>query len=635
MDPNELRERAMSAFAKGRFAKAAELYEAYCAQAPKDSQAWIRLGDAWARLRKKEKAVAAYYQAAQLYADSGFFPRAIAACKLVLETEPEHAGVKSMLEELYVHKRVPSAPSGFLQAARPTPSSPAVVSASMAATAESTAKAESGVPRRPSDSSDSYTPIPLPGKAATLPAVEGMPTALEPHEEEGTQELERVVPTSPMGAAQPPSSKIPVVVSTLMEESPSPSQKPLDAQATVPVKEKLAVPPVSPVSPVPTVPPVSTVPPPLAAKGHSSLSWAPMKPPGIASSESVSKAPAAMATSGLQQKSELPPAMGTKAKVAVKVPSSGSGAFHAIEDAAKAGLEAQGENPNAWLSQAKHTLSSSGLPVDIPLFSDLPQPALLALFNHCPLRRFAPGTPVIRQGDKGNSFFIICSGRVRVFRMQEEEVELATLKEGEFFGEMALLTGQPRSAFVEAVEPDTQVLEISAQALTELSRKFPQVSSALWRFYRQRLLSNVMASFPLFRPFALEDRQQLIRRFQALDVGPQTMVVTQNQMSEGLFVVLTGHLEVARDNQKIATLKEGDLFGEISLLTKAPATATVTALERSALLKLPANDFNTLISTHPQVLELLSRLMEERMHVEEEHPMESLGWDTEDFELLI
>jgi CRP-like cAMP-binding protein len=486
MDPSELREQAASAFAKGRFEEAAELYETYCAQAPEDFQAWIRLGDAWSRLRKKNKAVPAYYQAAKLYADNGFFPRAIAACKLVLEREPEHSGVKSMLEKLYVSR------ADF-----------------------------------------------APGK--TLPPVDDMPIVLGQEElskgdEEDFEALELVFPEP--------------------------------------------------------------------------------------------KAPA------LPKAKETP---GAPAKAgAERFRTSRAGAFYAIEDAAKAGLKERGENPNIWLSVAKHTAPPAGLPVDIPLFSDLPQPALMALFRQCPLRRLAPETLVITQGERGDSFFVICSGEVRVFRVQDEEqVELAILKEGEFFGEMALLSGEPRSAFVEAVEPDTQVLEISASTLTELSKKFPQVSSALWRFYRQRLLSNVMAGSALFRPFALGDRQQLIRRFQAVDVAPLTEVVVQKQKSEGLFVVLTGHLEVVKDGKKIAVLKEGELFGEISLLTKAPATASVVAVERSSLLKLPASDFNMLISTHPQVLELLSQLMEERTNTDEAFSLESLGWDNEELEMLI
>jgi len=552
MDSSELRERAVSAFAKGRFAKAAELYEAYCAQVPKDSQAWIRLGDAWSRLRKKDKAVAAYYQAAKLYADSGFFPRAIAACKLVLEIEPEHSGVKSMLDELYVHKALPSLPDA---------SSPPLA-ASLAT-------------HRPSPS--------------VAPVAQEKPS----------------LPTPP--------PQVPTLVGRLLQEPPPPSPKPVEVLSpSLPSWAEAMKPP--------SIQPAAL---PASSSGHESRPQKKSEP---------SKAMPVVDLEGLY----LPKTGAVQAEAESAVSTSSSGAFYAIEDAAKASLEAQGENPNLWLLEAKHTPASVGLALDIPLFSELPQPALMALFNHCPLRRFAPGMPVINQGERGNSFFIICSGEVRVSRVQgAERIELAVLKEGEFFGEMALLSGEPRSACVEALEPDTQVLEISAPALAELSKKFPQVSSALWRFYRQRLLSNVMASSALFRPFALEDRQQLIRCFQAVDVAPGTVVVAQNQMSEGLFVVLVGHLEVLRDGKKLATLKEGDLFGEISLLTKAPATARVVAVERSALLKLPANEFNTLISTHPQVLELLSRLMDERMHGAEEFSFESLGWDNEDFESLI
>ncbi|MCL2625236.1 MAG: cyclic nucleotide-binding domain-containing protein [Cystobacterineae bacterium] len=547
MDLSDLREQAALAFAKGRFAKAAEMYEAYCAQMPKDSQAWIRLGDAWSRLRKKEKAAAAYYEAAESYADSGFFPRAIAACKLVLEVEPEHIGVQGMLEELYARK-ADAKPSNF--SVFPSKYTPENLEAKPVLTAE-----RGGFSRQ--EASLLPTPIPLPGKLVgeeEMPIVLGHEALAEGCEGEGVEEVQG----GGAGAVVPPSH----------------------------VEAVLSV-----------ATPVGT-PSSFLEKPSSEASWASaMKPPSIRPM---------------------------------------AGAFYAIEDAAKASLEERGENPSAWFKAAKHTTPSTGLPLNIPLFSELPKAALLALFQACPLRRFAPRSRIIGQGERGNSFFIICSGAVRVFRLQGgERVELAILKEGEFFGEMALLSGEPRSAFVEAMETDTQVLEISAEVLAELSRKFPQVSTALWRFYRQRLLNNIMAGSALFRPFALEDRQKLIRCFEAVDVVAGTEVVVQDGMSEGLFVILVGRLEVIKNGQKIAELKKGELFGEISLLTKKPATASVVAVERCALLKLPVSDFNTLISTHPQVLELLSRLMEERMGMGEEFSLKSLGLQTEDFETFI
>ena len=58
--------------------------------------------------------------------------------------------------------------------------------------------------------------------------------------------------------------------------------------------------------------------------------------------------------------------------------------------------------------------------------------------------------------------------------------------------------------------------------------------------------------------------------------------------------------------------REGELFGEMSLLNRTPATATVTATRNASLLRLPREDFNSLILSHPQVLVLVSELTDAR-----------------------
>ena len=62
----------------------------------------------------------------------------------------------------------------------------------------------------------------------------------------------------------------------------------------------------------------------------------------------------------------------------------------------------------------------------------------------------------------------------------------------------------------------------------------------------------------------------------------------------------------------MAHLREADVFGEMSLLQKAPATATVTALRRTSLLRLPREDIDEIIMSHPQILVLVSELTEDR-----------------------
>lgn len=251
----------------------------------------------------------------------------------------------------------------------------------------------------------------------------------------------------------------------------------------------------------------------------------------------------------------------------------------------------------------------------IPLFSDLPRDAFIELFERCPLRRFQLGDRIIEQGSHGDAFYVICEGKVRVSRTDDagQRIELALLEGGAFFGEMALLSGAPRTASVEAGADDTQLLEISAPVLASLSRSHPQVAAALKKFVRQRLLTNVMNTSALFRPFNRKDRRTLVERFRARDVERGDVIIRDGDATDGLYVLLAGEVEVHKDGHLLTRLKEGDLFGEISLLQKTPATATVMAVRHTTLLRLPREDFDTLISSHPQILVLVSELSDERL----------------------
>lgn len=85
-----------------------------------------------------------------------------------------------------------------------------------------------------------------------------------------------------------------------------------------------------------------------------------------------------------------------------------------------------------------------------------------ALAAASPLRLFGTGEAVVGQGEPGHSAFVVCEGRVRV-SLDPGDVELAVLERGACFGEMSLLTGDPRTASVRAVG-DCTVVEITSEA---------------------------------------------------------------------------------------------------------------------------------------------------------------------------
>ena len=68
--------------------------------------------------------------------------------------------------------------------------------------------------------------------------------------------------------------------------------------------------------------------------------------------------------------------------------------------------------------------------------------------------RYTPGAYIVRQGEEGEKFYLIRSGTVNVVRDTDGSAgTIATLHRGDFFGEVALLSGGPRNATVVAIEP--------------------------------------------------------------------------------------------------------------------------------------------------------------------------------------
>ena len=103
------------------------------------------------------------------------------------------------------------------------------------------------------------------------------------------------------------------------------------------------------------------------------------------------------------------------------------------------------------------------------------------------LHEYEPGTDIVREGSRGDSFFVIESGQVVVYKeLNGEVVELARLAPGDFFGEIALLADTPRSASVRA---DTQVhvLEISRPAFKRLLSENLDIAFAVMQELSKRL----------------------------------------------------------------------------------------------------------------------------------------------------
>jgi CRP-like cAMP-binding protein len=249
-----------------------------------------------------------------------------------------------------------------------------------------------------------------------------------------------------------------------------------------------------------------------------------------------------------------------------------------------------------------------------PLFSDLSEQDLSELVARCEIEQREAGEIIIAEGEPGDAMYIIAEGSVRVLR-GNPPVDLAQLGEGAFFGEIALATDAPRQASVMAAEP-TVLLVVPRVAVNEVVRKSENALSVLIAFLRDRLVSGVLATAPLFKPFSPDERATIASKFRFLEARTNEPIVVEGERSRGLYVILVGSALAAKatsgGEQVLGTLKSGDVFGEMSLLNHEEAVATVRTTSKVWLLELPGRAFLELVMTHPQFLDYIGELADQR-----------------------
>lgn len=250
------------------------------------------------------------------------------------------------------------------------------------------------------------------------------------------------------------------------------------------------------------------------------------------------------------------------------------------------------------------------------LFKKLGIDAMKSLVAQMSYLEKKPGDVIVRQGDVGGSLYVIIRGEVAIIRETHgQRMEVATLGDGEFFGEMALLTDTPRVASVEAVTT-VEMFELSRDTLRRLIQEFPQVVPVLIGFLKDRLLEIFVKTSDLLRPVPEAKRWVLARKFKLYEIKEGKVILKEGKPSGGLMIFLAGTAVATRRRKDetvvLGELQPGSLVGEISLLTGGPAVATVTAKSKAWLLVISQRQWKALTRGFPQMREYVERLAAKR-----------------------
>jgi CRP-like cAMP-binding protein len=591
-DTRKLKTEAAAAQSKGNYRKALTLYEELCTGEPNDPLGPHRAGELFHRLGKPSDAIRRLRQAAELYARQGFLVKAIAVCKLILQVDPSHKETQSELSALYARKQETGPP--------PAPAEPP---------AQPAAPRKPEVEAIPIATDDAGHPSGFEGQThmpgVVLEEPEGAPLAAAPEASQAEEPLAVDLP-DPLELAA-------LGIQTAPPPTPAPSTSPSPAAAAVsqPLRKRSAseirgaIPRIAPERPppAPAAPPPAPRPaPPPAAAATPPPTAAPPPPP----IELV--APAAAPVIDLA----APLSAVSLGELAGARPFRGPEAG-AAADALEIAIDL--EPALAIEEETSEAAPERALP-RTPLFSALDEPALRALIEKLDYQTFAQGQVLAKQGDVGDSLFVLASGEVAVVHEGPPPRELTRLGEGAFVGEIAMIADVPRTATIVATQ-QTEVLRLSRAVVWELSRRYPEFLSVLLRFLRDRLIDTLQGTSPLFLSVPPSDRKDLAGRFKLLEVEADRVLVQQGERSPALFILLAGKLAVEGRQpdgsaRAVAELGPGAIVGELSLLTRQPAQASVRTAARCWLLSMGRETFSEVLMTYPTVLEYVNELAESR-----------------------
>ncbi len=288
-----------------------------------------------------------------------------------------------------------------------------------------------------------------------------------------------------------------------------------------------------------------------------------------------------------------------------------------------------------------------------PLFRDIPPKFLFWQQGLVVRRRFRAGEVLARQGDPGNTAFLIKNGKLqvrtfapasgggfnRLVRTPLRQFDVST--EQLMIGEMACLSGQPRSGDIVALEPG-EVWELRRNVLDRLMR-LPAQRARIDRMYQDRALELLPGSTGLFKDLPADEYEKILaylrdNRITFARVSPGRTILGQGETARNFFIIRMGYVQVkiarngneayrvvsrgprldagrnrparfdagrcrrdgGRDRPQAAALLAGAGDDLTSALPPGRNTATVTALDYVEMARMGRADFLRMVQLFPR-----------------------------------
>jgi CRP-like cAMP-binding protein len=230
------------------------------------------------------------------------------------------------------------------------------------------------------------------------------------------------------------------------------------------------------------------------------------------------------------------------------------------------------------------------------------------------------GAILIKEGDIGDGFFLLRSGRLGVSRRKPDgnEQVIGEIGPHSIVGELAMLSGQRRSNSIFALE-DSELLSVEQQDFEKLVVESDSILEEISNIasIRWQNLHLVGALGELFGDLDISAWHELQESFEWLLLPSGETLFHQGDEPDGMYIVVNGRLkiEVTDGNSKIDLKREvgpTEIVGEYALITNEPRSATVVAVRETNLARLSPAKFELLLKTYPELMRKITLLIIKR-----------------------
>ncbi len=248
------------------------------------------------------------------------------------------------------------------------------------------------------------------------------------------------------------------------------------------------------------------------------------------------------------------------------------------------------------------------------LFRFLPQQYLEQVVPLLKEENYEFGDVIVQQGDPADSFYVLMSGRARAIKTDQSgnEIALATLRPGDVFGEAALGDGGTRNAMIRC-STAVAALRLNRSDFLALCEQVPEIKHQVELIKRHRALQGFLYEFSNFGRLPTPALRSMVEKLSPVEVAKGNLIIREGDSAGPMYILEKGRARAFAGNNgretNLAFYRDGDFFGELSILNGSPRAASVEAFSDCRLLALAPESVQDLKKDFPD----FSKLLEERL----------------------